>query len=114
LRGYWRESYVSQFFCHADFQKPEIEPLDAFVASLTDKELARQLIIDSKPTLLLIEILTIFLDLPEIFLQISNPENPEQYRVVTGLCILVRSPAFHPYFPYFAFPLIVKEEMSEL
>jgi len=35
-------------------------------------------------------------DLPEIFLQISDPANPEQYRVISGLCILVRSPAFHP------------------
>jgi hypothetical protein len=28
-------------------EKPEVEPLDAFVASLSDNELSRQLIIDS-------------------------------------------------------------------
>jgi hypothetical protein len=35
--------------------------------------------------------------MPEIFVQISDPANPEQYKVITGLCLLVRSPAFHPY-----------------
>jgi len=37
--------------------------------------------------------------MPEIFLQISDPENPERYKVITGLCILVRNPAFHPQVP---------------
>jgi RNA-dependent RNA polymerase len=36
-------------------------------------------------------------DMPEIFVQISDPANPEQYKVITGLCLLVRNPAFHPY-----------------
>jgi len=35
--------------------------------------------------------------MPEIFVQISDPANPENYKVITGLCILVRSPAFHPF-----------------
>ena len=38
-------------------------------------------------------------DMPEIFVQISDPTNPEQYKVITGLCLLVRNPAFHPYPP---------------
>ena len=32
----------------ANMQRPEVEPLDAFVASMSDEELSRQLIIDSK------------------------------------------------------------------
>jgi len=70
LRGYWNESY-----------KPKIEPLDAFVAALTDNELSRQLTVDN---------------MPEIFIQISDPTDPERYKVITGLCVLVRNPAFHP------------------
>jgi hypothetical protein len=79
--------------CRLKTQKPKIEPLDAFVQSLSDEELARQLIIDSTGQ----RVLSLMIDMPEIFVQISDPTNPEQYKVITGLCLLVRSPAFHPY-----------------
>ena len=61
--------------------------------SLSDEELARQLIIDSTTQ----RVLLLMIDMPEIFVQISDPTNPEEYKVITGLCLLVRSPAFHPY-----------------
>lgn len=35
-------------------------------------------------------------DLPEIFLQISDPEQKGKYRVVEGLCTLARNPSLHP------------------
>lgn len=65
--------------------------------SLSDEELARQLIIDSTTFLSK----QLMLDMPEIFVQISDPANPEQYKVITGLCLLVRNPAFHPYIARF-------------
>jgi len=48
---------MNHMYVLADFifvkalKKPNVEPLDAFVASLSDKELSRKLIIDSKDTL---------------------------------------------------------------
>ncbi|ORY11519.1 RNA dependent RNA polymerase-domain-containing protein [Clohesyomyces aquaticus] len=34
--------------------------------------------------------------LPEIFLQISDPEHQGRYKVVEGICILARNPSLHP------------------
>ncbi|KAI9039173.1 RNA-directed RNA polymerase (Sad-1) [Aspergillus affinis] len=34
--------------------------------------------------------------LPEIFLQISRPENGGNYEVIEGICILARNPSLHP------------------
>lgn len=34
--------------------------------------------------------------MPEIFLQISDPENPGQFRVIEGLCLVARNPSLHP------------------
>ncbi|KAF2021896.1 RdRP-domain-containing protein, partial [Aaosphaeria arxii CBS 175.79] len=34
--------------------------------------------------------------LPEIFLQISDPTRPHQYKIVQGECILARNPSLHP------------------
>jgi RNA-dependent RNA polymerase len=35
-------------------------------------------------------------DLPEIFLQVSDPEAPGKYRIVEGICTLARNPCLHP------------------
>jgi RNA-dependent RNA polymerase len=35
-------------------------------------------------------------DLPEVFLQIPDPEKPGRYKAVEGLCILARNPSLHP------------------
>lgn len=72
---------------------------------MSDSELSRQLIIDSTERT---DAWTNRLDMPEIFVQISDPANPEKYKVITGLCILVRSPAFHPFHPLYNH-LTVKE-----
>ncbi|KAI9808580.1 MAG: hypothetical protein M1825_003729 [Sarcosagium campestre] len=34
--------------------------------------------------------------LPEIFIQIPNPQNPGQYMVIERVCILARNPSLHP------------------
>ncbi|KAI9793587.1 MAG: hypothetical protein M1833_000732 [Piccolia ochrophora] len=34
--------------------------------------------------------------LPEIFVQVPNPEDPEKYMVIEGICILARNPSLHP------------------
>ncbi|KAI5846534.1 RNA dependent RNA polymerase-domain-containing protein [Morchella snyderi] len=34
--------------------------------------------------------------MPEIFLQISDPEHPGQFRVIEGLCLVARNPSLHP------------------
>ena len=34
--------------------------------------------------------------LPEIFLQISDLDNPGRYRIITGVCVLARNPSLHP------------------
>ena len=34
--------------------------------------------------------------LPEVFLQVSRPENGGKYEVIEGLCILTRNPSLHP------------------
>lgn len=34
--------------------------------------------------------------LPEIFLQVSDLQNPGRYRIITGKCILARNPSLHP------------------
>ncbi|KAF7186607.1 RNA-dependent RNA polymerase 1 [Pseudocercospora fuligena] len=35
-------------------------------------------------------------DLPEIFLQVPDPDAPGKYRVILGICILARNPSLHP------------------
>lgn len=35
-------------------------------------------------------------DLPQIFLQISDPNSETKFRVVTGICIVGRNPSLHP------------------
>ncbi|KAK1825842.1 RNA dependent RNA polymerase-domain-containing protein [Podospora conica] len=35
-------------------------------------------------------------ELPQIFLQISDPESETKFRVVTGVCIVGRNPSLHP------------------
>ncbi|PLN75384.1 RdRP-domain-containing protein [Aspergillus taichungensis] len=34
--------------------------------------------------------------LPEIFVQVSNPEKEGKYEIIEGLCILARNPSLHP------------------
>ncbi|KAI9675025.1 MAG: hypothetical protein M1817_001431 [Caeruleum heppii] len=34
--------------------------------------------------------------LPEIFVQVPNPDRPGQYTVIEGLCLLARNPSLHP------------------
>jgi RNA-dependent RNA polymerase len=34
--------------------------------------------------------------MPEIFLQVSDPEKPGQFRVIEGLCLVARNPSLHP------------------
>jgi RNA-dependent RNA polymerase len=34
--------------------------------------------------------------LPEIFLQISDPDNKGTYKIIEGICILARNPSLHP------------------
>lgn len=34
--------------------------------------------------------------LPEIFLQIDDPDSPGEFKVITGLCIIARNPSLHP------------------
>lgn len=34
--------------------------------------------------------------LPEIFLQISDPDNPGEFKVIEELCIIARNPSLHP------------------
>lgn len=34
--------------------------------------------------------------LPEVFIQISDPQNRAECRVITGLCLLARNPSLHP------------------
>ncbi|KAK4181786.1 putative RNA-dependent RNA polymerase [Triangularia setosa] len=34
--------------------------------------------------------------LPQIFLQIPDPDDPTRYKVITGLCIIGRNPSLHP------------------
>lgn len=34
--------------------------------------------------------------LPEIFLQVSDPDKPAFYKVIEGICILARNPSLHP------------------
>lgn len=34
--------------------------------------------------------------MPEIFLQISDPDKPGKYKVIEGLCIITRNPSLHP------------------
>src|SRR5690606_10036367 len=33
---------------------------------------------------------------PEIFLQISDPEDRTQFRIITGPCVIARNPSLHP------------------
>ncbi|KAF6803018.1 suppressor of ascus dominance [Colletotrichum sojae] len=35
-------------------------------------------------------------DLPQVFLQIEDPENRGKYRCITGICIIGRNPSLHP------------------
>ncbi|EME87083.1 uncharacterized protein MYCFIDRAFT_202751 [Pseudocercospora fijiensis CIRAD86] len=35
-------------------------------------------------------------DLPEIFLQVPDPDAPGKYRVILSICILARNPSLHP------------------
>ncbi|KAF2090058.1 RdRP-domain-containing protein, partial [Saccharata proteae CBS 121410] len=34
--------------------------------------------------------------LPEIFVQVSDLENPGHYKVITGVCVVARNPSLHP------------------
>lgn len=35
-------------------------------------------------------------DLPEIFVQVPDKKDPEQYKVIVGLCLIGRNPSLHP------------------
>ncbi|RKF84169.1 RNA-dependent RNA polymerase 1 [Golovinomyces cichoracearum] len=35
-------------------------------------------------------------DLPEIFIQVPDKDDPEQYKIIVGLCFIGRNPSLHP------------------